>query len=162
MPTITQSTYTEGAPEQGGRWVRERHMTDTGTELINSWFGTEDAALVLAARAAEYNRQFAAEEAAAQRASSTMTPLSHLQFVELFPSTAQAQIMALHAQIWTHPGLSTEQRAAINLGWEKFRMASYIRRPFEPAVLQMIGLYQALGFLTAEQAAAVIAQGSLA
>lgn len=161
MPRITLSTYTEGQPETGGRWVREVHITDDGMELVNSWLGTEDAALVMSARAAEYDRQFAAQEAAIQRASNTMTPLTHLQFVRLFPPAARADIFAMHANIWTAPGLTAQQRKDINAGWEMFKMAGHINRPFEPDVLQMIGLYQALGMITSETAASVIAVGSV-
>ncbi len=40
-----------------------------------------------------------------------------------------------------------------------FEQAKYVRRPFDPSVVQMVGLYQALGLLTAQEAAAVLANG---
>jgi hypothetical protein len=159
MTRVIDSTYAEG-PQQadGRRFVAERHTTDEGSVLTFEWLGTQDAQMVVEARAAALNEQYAARDAAAALVAGTKIPLSKLEFRNLFGAKKVA-VDAFNAEFESHPSLTAEQKAAIRTGLLDFAQAQYIRRPFEPAVVQMISLYQALGLLTAEEAAGVLADG---
>lgn len=149
---IVSSTFTEGPPQADGRrWVRETHTTSDGNELKYEWLGSQDAQMVLDERAAVLNAQYAAREAARALVQGTLIPLSKLEFRNLFGS-AKVAIDAFNAGFEGSPLLTVEQKAAIRSGLEDFKEAKYIERPFRPDVLTLIGLYQALGLLTAEQA----------
>lgn len=160
MTRVIESTFTEDAPEQDGRrWVNERHLCDDGETLTYGWLGTQDAALVIAARAAELNRQYEARDAAEALIVGTKIPLDHYAFRQLFPSDKRPLIDRFNATFESRPGLTDEQRDAVRSGLEDFRLSKHVKRPFEPQVQQMLGLYRALGLLTAEEAAEILGHG---
>lgn len=149
---IVSSSYTEGPPQADGRrWVRETHITIDGDELKYEWLGTQDAQMVLDERGAVLNAQYAARAAARALVQGSLIPLSKLEFRNLF-GAAKPAIDAFNAGFEQNQMLTAEQKAAIRSGLEDFKEAKYIERPFRPDVLTLIGLYQALGLLTAEQA----------
>lgn len=157
---IVTSTFTEGPPQADGRrWVRETHVTDEGDELKYEWLGVQDAQMVMEERVAVLNAQYAAREAARALVQGSLIPLSKLEFRNLF-GAAKPAIDAFNISFEQSPLLTTEQKAAIRSGLEDFREAKYIERPFRPDVLQLIGLYQTIGILSAEQADAVRAAGN--
>lgn len=159
MTKIVESTHTEGpAQVDGRRWVFERHTTDDGDTLTFDWLGAERADLVLAARAAALNLMYAERDAAEAVVTGTKLPLSKLEFRNLFGAKKPA-IDAFNASFETNVQLSAEQKAMIRTGLLDFEQAKYVRRPFDPAVVQMVGMYQALKLLTAEEAEAVLANG---
>lgn len=157
---IVTSNYTEGPPQADGRrWVRETHVTTDGDELKFDWLGTQDAQIVLDERAALLNAQYAARAAARALVAGSLIPLSKLEFRNLF-GAAKPAIDAFNAGFEASTLLSAEQKAAIRSGLEDFKEARYIERPFRADVLALIGLYQTIGILSAEQADAVRAAGN--
>lgn len=159
MTKIVQSTYTEGPNQADGRrWVYERHVTDDGDTLTFDWLGKERADLVIAARAQNLNQQYAERDAAEAMVTGTKLPLSKLEFRNLFGPKKPA-IDAFNTSFETNAALTADQKAMIRTGLLDFEQAKYVRRPFDPAVIQMVGMYQALGLLTAQEAAAVLANG---
>lgn len=159
MTKIVDSTYTEGPTQvDGRRWVYERHTTDDGDTLTFDWLGTEVAGLVLASRAQRLNELYAERDAAEALAADTKLPLSKLEFRNLFGAKKPA-IDAFNASFESNALLTSEQKAMIRTGLLDFEQAKYVRRPFDPAVAQMVGMYQALGILTAGEATAVLANG---
>lgn len=157
---IVNSAYTEGPPQADGRrWVRETHITNDGDELKYEWLGTQDAQMVLDERASVLNAQYAASAAARALVQGSLIPLSKLEFRNLF-GPAKPAIDAFNAGFEASPLLTAEQKAAIRSGLEDFKEAKYIERPFRPDVLQLLGLYEALGLLSKAQADAVRAAGN--
>lgn len=157
---IVSSSYTEGPPQADGRrWVRETHVTDEGDELKYEWLGAQDAQIVLEERVAVLNAQYAAREADRALVQGSLIPLSKLEFRNLF-GAAKPAIDAFNTGFESSPLLSAAQKAAIRSGLEDFKEARYIERPFRSDVLSLIGLYQAIGILSAEQADAVRAAGN--
>ena len=158
---IVSSTYTESAPQADGRrYVRERHTDDAGRVYDYEWLGSQDAQPVVDARAAVLTAQLQARADAEAAVAGTLLPLTKLQFRELFTSGERMGIDALNAGFEAHPALTTEQKAAIRTGLEDYRMAENIRRPFDARVQQMLGMYVALGLLTADRAAEIVAAGN--
>lgn len=159
MTKIVKSSYTEGPKQADGRrWVYERHTTDDGDDLTFDWLGIERADLVVADRAQRLNELYAEKDAAEALIFGTQLPLSKLEFRNLFGAKKVA-IDAFNSSFETSPMLSADQKNMIRTGLLDFEQAKYVRRPFDPSVVQMVGLYQALGLLTAQEAAAVLANG---
>lgn len=157
---IVSSSYTEGPTQADGRrWVNETHVTDEGDELRYEWLGTQDAQMVLEERVAVLNAKYAARDAARALVQGSMIPLSKLEFRNLF-GAAKPAIDAFNVSFEQSPLLTVEQKAVLRSGLEDFKEAKYIERPFRPDVLMLVGLYQALGLLTAAQADAVRAVGN--
>jgi hypothetical protein len=157
---LVSSSFTEGPYQiDGRRWVREAHITDEGDELKYEWLGEQDAQMVLEERVALLNAQYAARAAARALVTGSLIPLSKLEFRNLFGASKPA-VDAFNAGFESSPLLSAAQKAAIRSGLEDFREAKYIERPFRPDVLALIGLYQSIGILSAEQADAVRAAGN--
>lgn len=158
---IVESYYTEGPTQADGRrYVREVHTDDRGQQYDYEWLGSQDALPVMQARAAKLSALIAEQRAAEEAVSGTLLPLTKLQFRELFTTAERMGVDALHATFESHPSLTAEQKAAIRTGLEDYRMAQNLRRPFDARVQQMLGLYQALGLLTAERVAEIMAAGN--
>lgn len=161
MSNIVSSTYTEGPEQQDGRrYVKERHTDSEGKTYEYEWLGLQDAAPVLAARVDRLNAQLAEQAAALAQVVGTVLPLTKLKFRELFTPAERMGIDALHAGFESHPSLTTEQKAALRTGLEDYKVAENIQRPFDARVQQMLGMYVAMGLLTAERMAAIIEAGN--
>lgn len=158
---ITSSTYTEGAPQADGRrYVKEIHTDDAGRTYEYEWLGDQDASLVLQARAATLTQQIAAQRAAEALVAGTLLPLTKYQFRQLFTPTERAAIDAFEAGIETMQGIDEPTRAAIRTGFRDFNSALAVDRPFVPAVVQMLGLFQSLSLLTAARVAEIVSAGN--
>lgn len=154
---IQSSTYTEGPPQADGRrYVKERHTDDAGKVYEFEWLGAQDAGAVMAARAESLSVQLAAQADALALVAGTQLPLTKLQFRKLFTQAERESIDALHAGFEALAYLTAEQKATLRTGLEDYRTAENIAKPFELGVFQMVGMYQALGILTAERAAEVL------
>lgn len=161
MPRVISSVYTEGALEADGRrWVKERHTLDNGATLdCFEWLGNQNAQLVLEARAAELNRQFAEREAADALVAGTKIPLTHQEFRELFPTDKRELIDEFNATFETHTGLSLEQKRSIRTGLRDFDGALAVYRPFDARIPKMLAIYQAVGLLSAADVDEVLSHG---
>lgn len=163
MASVIQSSFSVGPPEQDGRrWVRESHQCDNGEVLKFEWLrgdGDPDALLVAQERANLLNAQFAARDAAQALVAGSKIPLTHYEFRKLFPAAKRPLIDRFNAQFEQHPGLTPEQKDLVRSGLEDFRLSEWVVRPFEPQVAQMLGLYQSLGLLTADEVAGVLSHG---
>ena len=160
MTSIVESTYVEGALQQDGRrYVRERHVDDLGRPMTFEYLATDDMSrdAIMAARAARLNADFAARDAEASEASRGRIPWSKLEFRDALGSQTEAGMDAFFAGFEAHPGLSTEQKAAIRTGYARYREAHYIERPLRPEVLALLGLLRTLGLITQERIDAVVA-----
>jgi hypothetical protein len=158
---IVESSYTEGPTQQDGRrYVTERHVDDRGQVYTHEWLGSQDATLVLSARAAALTELIAAQRAAEALVSGTLLPLTKLKFREMFTSTERAGIDAFRVGLETNPMLSTEQKAAIRTGFADFDTAQNIVRPFLPQVVAMLDLFVSLGLLTTQRRAEIIEAGN--
>lgn len=161
MATIISSTFTEGPTQvDGRRYVTERHETSDGRVINFETLTDADASLMLAARANVLGAQLAAEAAAQAAISGTLLPITKLHFRRLFTPTELAMIDGFNASFETNGLLTTEQKAMIRTGLENYRMAVDIPRPFDADVQAMLGLYQALGLLTVERVAEIMAAGN--
>lgn len=160
MTVIVSSTYTEGpAQADGRRTVKERHVDETGEVYEFDWLGSQDAVPVLEARAARLSSQLSERAAAEAQVAGTMLPLTKFQFRKLF-GAKQGLIDEFNASLEANPALSAELKRAIRSGLENYRTSGSVARPFLPEVVQMIGLYQALGMLTAEEAQNILEAGN--
>lgn len=161
--SITDSTYTVSAQADGRRYIRERHTSDDGKVYeIPDWLddGALDVQVVLAARAALLTQQIAATRAASAFVAGTLLPLPKLKFRELFTGAEREGIDELHATFEAHPGLNAAQKRAIRTGLEDFKNAAHINKPFDARVLAMLGLYVALGLLTAARRDEIVSAGN--
>lgn len=160
MPQVISSSFTQGPLEEDGRrWINESHLCDDGTTLTNTWLGSQDVTAVLAARAAEYNRQFAEKEAVNNLIQETKLPLTHYEFRKLFPSEAKGLIDEFNTNFSSHPGLTDQQKRDIRSGLEDFKASQYIKRPFEPTVILMLNIYKMLGFITDSDLQEILSNG---
>lgn len=158
---IVSSTYTEGPPQvDGRRYVSELHTDDRGQTYTYEWLGDQDAALVLADRAAVLSAQIAAQRAAEAVVIGTALPLTKYSFRQLFTFTERVAADELEANLEQHPGLTNEQRAVIRTGLKDFNAAQDVARPFLPDVIQMLDLYVTLGILTPERKAQIVSAGN--
>lgn len=158
---IVSSTYTEGPPQvDGRRYVSELHTDDRGQTYAYEWLGDQDAAMVLADRAAILSAQIAAQRAAEAAVLGTALPLTKYQFRQLFTFAERVAVDELEASLEQHPGLTVEQRASIRTGLKDFNAAQDVARPFLPDVLQMLDLFVSLGILTAERKAQIVSAGN--
>lgn len=158
---IVSSTYTEGPPQvDGRRYVSELHTDDRGQTYAYEWLGDQDAAMVLADRAAILSAQIAAQRAAEAVVIGTALPLTKYQFRQLFTFTERVAADELEANLEQHPGLTAEQRAVIRTGLKDFNAAQDVARPFLPDVLQMLDLFVSLGILTPERKAQIVSAGN--
>lgn len=161
MTNIIESTYTEGPPQADGRrYVKERHTDSEGKTYEYEWLGSQDPAPVLAARAARLNAQLAEQAAVQELITGTLLPLTKLKFRELFTTAERMGIDALHATFEAHPSLTVEQKAMLRTGLEDYKVAENITRPFDVRVQTMIGMYVAMGLLTAERMTAIVEAGN--
>lgn len=157
---IVSSTYTEGpAQADGRRYVTEVHILDDGDELKYEWLGDQDARMVMEARVEVLNSQYAAKAASQALVVGSLIPFSKLEFRNLFGAKKKS-IDAFNASFELSPLLSAEQKAVVRSGLEDFKESKYIERPFRPDVLMLLGLYQALGLLTAQEVAAITEAGN--
>ena len=158
---IVSSTYTEGPPQvDGRRYVSELHTDDRGQTYTSEWLGDQDAALVLADRAAVLSAQIAAQRAAEAVVLGTALPLTRYQFRQLFTFSERVAVDSLEANLEQHPGLAVEQRASIRTGLKDFNAAQDVARPFLPDVLTMLDLFVSLGILTPERKAQIVSAGN--
>lgn len=158
--TIVSSTFTEGAPQADGRrYVKERHTDDAGEVYEFEWLGSQDVGPVLEARAAILSVQLAERAAAEAQVAGTLLPLTKFQFRKLF-GAKQGLVDEFNASFETNPALTAELKRAIRSGLENYRTSGNVARPFLPEVVQMVGLYQALGMLTAEEAKNILEAGN--
>lgn len=158
---IVSSTYTEGPPQvDGRRYVSELHTDDRGQTYTYEWLGDQDAAMVLADRAAILSAQIAAQRAAEAVVIGTALPLTKYSFRQLFTFTERVAADELEANLEQHPGLTAEQRAVIRTGLKDFNAAQDVARPFLPDVIQMLDLYVTLGILTPERKAQIVSAGN--
>lgn len=158
---IVSSTYTEGPPQvDGRRYVSELHTDDRGQTYTYEWLGDQDAAMVLADRAAVLSDQIASQRAAEAVVAGTVLPLTKYQFRQLFTFTERVAADELEANLEQHPGLTAEQRAVIRTGLKDFNAAQDVARPFLPDVIQMLDLFVSLGILTPERKAQIVSAGN--
>jgi len=158
---IVSSTYTEGPPQvDGRRYVSELHTDDRGQTYTHEWLGDQDAAMVLADRAAVLSAQISAQRAAEAVVLGTALPLTKYQFRQLFTFSERVAVDSMEANLEQHPGLTVEQRASIRTGLKDFNAAQDVVRPFLPYDLQMLDLFVSLGILTPERKAQIVSAGN--
>jgi hypothetical protein len=131
---IVTSTYTEGPPQvDGRRYVSELHTDDRGQTYTYEWLGDQDAALVLADRAAVLSAQIAAQRAAEAVVLGTALPLTKYQFRQLFTFAERVAVDELEASLEQHPGLTVgqaqgHQAVSTRHGFEMSSRKVYIKR----------------------------------
>ena len=158
--TIAESSFTEGPTQADGRrYVKERHVDDRGGVYEFEWLGSQNAALVLAARAQTLTAQITEQREAEALVSGTLLPLTKLKFRELFTGTERAGIDAFRAGLEAMQ-IPAEQKAAIRTGFADFDSAQNIVRPFLPQVLAMLALFVSLGLLTPERRDEIVSAGN--
>jgi hypothetical protein len=155
---IVSSTYTEGPKQADGRrYVTEQHTDDAGKVYAFEWLGEQDAAPVLSARADRLNKLIAADRAAREQVAGTRLPLTKWQFRQIFTGEERAMADAFEATLEKNPALDEATKAAIRTGFKDFNAAEEVAVPFIPAVIQMLGLFVAVGILKAERQAEIVA-----
>lgn len=157
---IAESTFSEGpAQADGRRYVKERHVDDRGGVYEFEWLGSQNAALVLAARAQTLTAQIAEQREAEALVSGTLLPLTKLKFRELFTPAERAGIDGFRAGLEAMQ-IPAAQKAAIRTGFADFDSAQNIVRPFLPQVLAMLDLFVSLGLLTPERRDEIVSAGN--
>lgn len=93
---VLSEIVSETVQADGRAYVRERHLDDKGKEYIFEPLLTPDVDrnAMLAARAAELNKQLASREAAAAAVSGTTLPISKLAFLKRFTLAERIAIRA--------------------------------------------------------------------
>lgn len=159
MTSIVESTYREGSVQADGRrTITERHVDDLGRPLSFIYLCTDDMSpqAIMDARAARLNADFAARDAEAAEASQGRIPWSKLEFRDALGQQTEVAMDAFFAGFESHPALTTEQKAVIRTGYNRYQEAHYIERPLRPEVLSLLGLLKSLGLITQERIDAVV------
>lgn len=160
MTSIVESTYTEGPTQvDGRRYVKERHVDDTGESFEFEWLGDQGAQSVLVARASRLNVLLAERAAAEALVSGTRLPLTKYQFRQLF-GAKQVAVDAFNATYESNAQLSDQQKALIRTGLKNFEASTAVVRPFVADVIGMLALYVALGLLTQAESDAIVEAGN--
>jgi len=81
--------------------------------------------------------------------------LSKIEFRRLFPDATRPYVDEFNATFEAHPALSVDQKRSIRSGLEDYKATSEVNLD-DPSTAMMIGLYQALGILTADEAQGVL------
>lgn len=162
MTQIVESTYTQDAHEQvgGGRYTTERHTDNLGRPLsFGPYLCAEgmDPQAIMQARAVRLNADFALREAEATESANGRIPWSKLDFRDQLGQQTEVAMDAFFAGFEAHPALTTEQKAVIRTGYNRYREAHYIERPLKPEVLSLLGLLQQLGLITQERIDSIVA-----
>lgn len=151
-----QSTYTEGPPQvDGRRYVTETHTDDTGKTYEFEWLGSQDAGLVLSARAALLTNQLTAQRAAEALVSGTRLPLTKLQFERRFTDAEWQAAQDFNAGFESIPQLTTEQKLMIRRGLNDYRIALDVSLS-DAGTVTLVGLYEAFGVVAPGRASEVL------
>lgn len=160
MTHITDSSFTEDEPQADGRrWVHERHVDNLGRPLSFDYLADAEsnAATIMAARAERLNAEFAVRDAEASEAARGRTPWSKLEFRDQLGQATEVGMDYFFATFESNPALTTEQKAAIRTGYNRYREAHYIERPLRPEVLSLLGLLKSLGLITQDRIDLIVA-----
>lgn len=158
---ITQSTYTEGPPQvDGRRYVQERHTDDNGKTYEFEWLGKQDADLVLSARAEKISDLLDRRAAAEAVISGTKLPLTKLKFRRLFTKTEREDIDEFNEKFESNANLTNRQKKQVRTALREFDHTEHISRPFDPDVLAMLDLYEAMTLVTPERVVEIKAAGN--
>ncbi len=158
---IVSSTFTEG-PDQGDgrRYVREVHTDDQGQTYTHEWLGAQAAAPVVEARAQLLGRLLDEQRAAAAFVAGTRLPLTKYQFRQIFTAEERGGVDAFETSFESNPGLPAATKALIRTGFKDFNASGSVTVPFVPGVLQMLGLFVALGLLSQARMDEIVAAHS--
>lgn len=162
MNSIITSRFVEDAHVQqdGSRYITERHTDNLGRPLT---FGpylcppNVNPQVVMELRAERLNAEFAVRAEAEALAARGRIPWSKLEFRDALGTDVEQKLDELFATFESNPAFTIEQKRRIRTGWNRHREAHYIERPLRAEVVEMFALAQALGIMTAEKAAEVIA-----
>lgn len=143
----------------GSRTVQERIVMSDGQVYGYVWQGTEDAQQVLSARVDTLTAQAAEQERIKGMVESTRFPLTKYEFRSLFTVSERMDIDAFNANYANNPELSDLQKSQIRTGLEDYDAALSIAVPFLDSVQAMIQLYAAVGIISTDRAAEIIASG---
>lgn len=160
--TIQTSEYFADDNEQpnGGRFVTERHVDTLGRTIVfGPYLLTQgmDPAVIMAERAQRLNAQFAAQAAETNEAAVGRIPWTKLEFRNLLGSATEQAMDEFMATFESNTMLDTPTKRAVRTGFARWREASYIERPLRPEVLAMLDLFIALGLMSAQQKATIVA-----
>lgn len=154
---IVNSTYTEGPLQADGRrYVKETHTDNQGFPYVYEWLGSQDADVVLQARASILNAELQNKQAATELVFGTKLPLTKLEFRKLFSIQERTNIDAFEFSFESNPVLTEEQKALIRTAYNDFKVAQDIAVPFTQDVLDMLDMFMMLGLLTAERKAEIV------
>lgn len=162
MTQIVESTYSQDAHEQvgGGRYTTERHVDNLGRPLTFGPYlcaANMDPQAIMQARAVRLNADFATRDAEAAEVAQGRIPWSKLEFRDQLGAETEVGMDAFFAGFENHPALTTEQKAVIRTGYNRYREAHYIERPLKAEVLSLLGLLQQLGLITQERIDSIVA-----
>jgi hypothetical protein len=161
MSTVTSSSYTVGVQQADGRSpIVESHLLSDGRVITFDYLADEsiDRDLVLSLRAERVAAELAAREAAEGIAASGEIPLTKLEFRGRFTEQEQREIDAFNAGFESHPGLTTEQKAAVRTALKNLDSALDVRLT-DPRTIAGMQMYVALGLLAPERAAEILSNG---
>jgi hypothetical protein len=81
--------------------------------------------------------------------------LSKIEFRRLFPDATRHYVDEFNATFESHPALTTDQKRSIRSGLEDYKATNEVNLD-DPSTAMMVGLYQMLGILTADEAQGVL------
>lgn len=153
---IVQSTYTEGPPQADGRrYVTERHTDDAGKVYEFEWLGSQDASLVLSARAALLSNQITAQREAEALVAGTRLPLTKLQFERRFTDVEWQAAQDFNAGFESIPQLTAEQKLMIRRGLNDYKIALDVSLT-DAGTVTLVTLYEAFGVIAPGRASEVL------
>lgn len=158
---IISSFYHEGPlQEDGRRYVKEYHTDSSGTIYNFEWLGAQSAQEILDERVTVLNEKIQAKANAEAFVSSTLLPMSKLEFRELFTPLERYALDAFEATFETNPDIPSDTKAVIRTGYKDFANATDIAKPFDSRVGSMLNLFVSIGVLSSERLTEIIEAGN--
>lgn len=159
MTSITSSTHTTGTAQADGRvWVKESHQISDGRVFDYEYLAdltVVDPQIVMSARAARINAELVMRDASVAEAQNGSVPWSKVEWERKFTDAEFTAVWAFNDSFESSPYLTAEQKTSIRRGLAEYKLASVVDAA-DPRTQAMIGLYVALGILTAERGAEIL------
>lgn len=156
--TVTSSSYTTHPQADGRVRVTEKHVLADGSHVSFEYLADLseiDPAVVMTARAERVAAEIAVRNASLALAQHGSIPWTKVEWERKFTDAEFSAVWAFNDTFESAPYLTDEQKTTIRRGLAEYKLASVVDSA-DPRTQAMIGLYVALGVLTAERGAEIL------
>lgn len=156
MP-IVSSEIISAEPQATGVRITERHVDHRGMAYTATYLADSglDIYLVLTERANRIGAEIDAREMSQAEATNFEVPLTKYQFRQLFTQVEREACDEFNAAFESNASLTAGQKSKIRTGLKDFEASGAVYLS-NPAVLELLLLYEAVGKLAAGRAAQIV------